>query len=810
MGFEPASFPAPEIFYDLSRTVGVSEEAKNTLVKLGELSEKLVAHLSQHSFDNHEIIGEICTIASYWRSLVRDDNRAIGSDINRLKLFYAFENILDQTKLSITQRKTAAHREKLQEMEKESWENSLIRGAQDWIQERKNQFLEYSISFIGEKNKKDISYDDVLEGIKTWQLFVKESHGEEETNIRIAHLKQQVIQPLHEVQSNSQTPISHLDEEKKEISTFFQEAKKRHEQIGKQIIDADLDPAEIFAENRDRLFSVEREGVLNLLLAYEQQVREMIDFVKNQVDETIASIVAKMQEGNDEIKRLGTLAISEIKIKGEELIQLIYEKTVEGHALLLNKKNDFIEKKLEELSPESLLKKIGNPSFVDLIEKQLKPIIFKSVKDQIITNLQTNLSTVLESEHLLRLGDVGLKAFVNVCMALHTSGDKTDVEVLSALREAERQNPIGKPSKRLMNETTSLQEYKNYQTKKIAKRIARLVIKNSQSSVESPLMNLKEGVIQKTLLWLQSKKGEETTFRTRRLSISSLFGKQEDSSRRFEFPGFRLFHRPRSESQSSSSSSSSENALENEREGRTSPPPSPQSVTWTERIDSPRSSEKKSQSEIDLYSSKTKVKLISNIMLMNPIFKKSFLQIEKTLGTILDQVALQILEEDDAYLQRMKIEREEAQKGMGVIEWIDDNTYRLFEFGKRSIIEFLGKTINLNLLLPHIQAHSEIVLYYILDKVTQEMDTILKNPEGGESVNQKERIGSQSLRESIGNFEKETQFEEALKMTMPMLQPLMFVLDSQGDPNSFFDVTEVVNDSFLPKWRSWIDGKQQL
>lgn len=259
------SFSAPGIFDSLAKSPDIASKTKEKLEELSTLSTNLFTHLDQADIDKDAVLLQICTITSNWRSLIRENSEEIGSDINRLKLFHAFENILDKVKVVIVQRqvdaRTQAEEEAHLAKQEEGWVSWVAKGVaqgvawtaattanvsigvlnkaanyvlpdsyQNWITDKKDQFIEYSMELLKGKDG-SVTFEHILEGVENWQKFVKESHTPIETDVRITSLQDQVTHQLDSPESIASEGAQLSPQQKAEMRDFLTGVGDQHSEL---------------------------------------------------------------------------------------------------------------------------------------------------------------------------------------------------------------------------------------------------------------------------------------------------------------------------------------------------------------------------------------------------------------------------------------------------------------------------------------------------------------------------------------------------------------------------------------------------
>jgi|GEM_PF-2764264 len=127
---------------------------------------------------------------------------------------------------------------------------------------------------------------------------------------------------------------------------------------------------------------------------------------------------------------------------------------------------------------------------------------------------------------------------------------------------------------------------------------------------------------------------------------------------------------------------------------------------------------------------------------------------------------------------------------------------------KGGAITFVNEQLGLNTILKKFGAQSEIVFYYMMDKITEEIDQIISSPAITEPVQEGEQEVS-LLKKAVNEFTdpKNPILSEALKNE---LKPFMDLLQQQGNPNSLRDVVTPIGHVVLPQWQAWLKGEPEV
>lgn len=300
------NFTAPKLFGSLGELPDVTPHAKETLGRLKTHSEELFKLLDEETIDNDEVLTKICTITSEWRDLIRENFKDMGSDRNRLKLFHAYQNVLDKVNVVMKEKQLIASKKAAEEAQlarqaeeaqlarqKEGWGGWIARGVintaaatatlavgvlnsaanyvlptsyQDWINSKTDQFIEYSERLLKEKGSGSVTCEHILKGIEDWQQFVEQADlTSKQTDIRIPELKRQVGQELERAEA-SLADASSINLPPKEIAAkqASVNAMRKHIAIAqaqhrKMKQEVKPDAYEIFGEAQALLFPPEVE-----------------------------------------------------------------------------------------------------------------------------------------------------------------------------------------------------------------------------------------------------------------------------------------------------------------------------------------------------------------------------------------------------------------------------------------------------------------------------------------------------------------------------------------------------------------------
>ena len=128
--------------------------------------------------------------------------------------------------------------------------------------------------------------------------------------------------------------------------------------------------------------------------------------------------------------------------------------------------------------------------------------------------------------------------------------------------------------------------------------------------------------------------------------------------------------------------------------------------------------------------------------------------------------------------------------------------------GYNTLIEKLIDYSKIPALSKNLGKHSDIVVYYMLDKITEEIENIFLHREDRPSAQEKDTTPT-SLSDQIQESMKKLQNSdnEDLKKGVETIAPLIdlatFFLRRQGDDYSIFDMTTQFKESFLKPWEDW-------
>lgn len=129
--------------------------------------------------------------------------------------------------------------------------------------------------------------------------------------------------------------------------------------------------------------------------------------------------------------------------------------------------------------------------------------------------------------------------------------------------------------------------------------------------------------------------------------------------------------------------------------------------------------------------------------------------------------------------------------------------------------DFLVKDLGLKELLDRFEADGDLLVYHMLDRITQEMDQILLERRNPGAVKAETETGAQSdLRattETIQRFVKsslnrDNPVHSALGVA---LGPVMSLVNQQGESGGLLNVVQPAMQTLLPAWRSWVKPQGQ-
>lgn len=119
-------------------------------------------------------------------------------------------------------------------------------------------------------------------------------------------------------------------------------------------------------------------------------------------------------------------------------------------------------------------------------------------------------------------------------------------------------------------------------------------------------------------------------------------------------------------------------------------------------------------------------------------------------------------------------------------------------------MELIKEKIGLNSILERFDENSDLLFYFMLDTMTEALDEVITHPNPANRANQLDAAESASpLQEAVKNFTNHatTLLPASLKM---ILQPLMAIVEEQGNAKEVLDFTSPVLENMIPKMHRFL------
>lgn len=795
-----SSLSASQIFHKLSEDASISASAREKLSHLSSSSEKLFTQLDQGTINNDKILSEVCIITGEWRSLIREGSHGMGSDINRLKLFHAFENILDKVKLAIIEKQaqTIKQGEKAKTDETGGrWfgegmvqiaetATHLARGFlnkasnfvmpksyQNWIQETRDQFIEFSLKLL-QTESEEVTFEHILEGINNWQKFVKEAHTDKETDIRVAEIKKKVEQQT--VDSFPTISVADLIEiEESEEEHAAQQSKIKHLQhkIKQDKIEVDqLTDLNYFADGRDVLFPDETASLEKGRLILEKSIDKGSDLPTALGEALQASIAYTLKE----------------QAEAELFLQFIID--------------SWVYQPVEEIQLETK----------DAIE------FVKGQADDTIKSIQQKMNEGGES--VKELGLVAIKQIndktIEVLEYIELQAIKSEVFALRASKFA------AETGKSFLKDTFI--EIKNRALTSISHKISPKTIFGDDSSFVETMNNklgplLKDekskGIVQEKIRKIE----KEYTINLQKnlLTIFTVKNLTHLGSVSLISMGNVL------QALHASKCKSPNETLRTLREIDNQHP----SGNISENLQKKHLTIKEYKQSVEKSVSNLIVRLTSAPVEDKRISGTLFKKWDKFKGGIKGKIVHMFLKHRahlisnaaDQLSEKIQASVASSKKSEVKTQSIKEEDEDIVNLTKVFLIDMLKSPFevdelskSLNSLLEAVSQDSDIVFYYMLDKIAQEIKMQLDGaPSNNSQANKSDEDlevheSVKTLKDVIHSFSNPSETPNpAHQAAILPLQPLIKLLEEQGESDSIRDVTTPIVQSLFPSWREWLE-----
>lgn len=479
----------------------------------------------------------------------------------------------------------------------------------------------------------------------------------------------------------------------------------------------------------------------------------------------------------------------------------LMEFTVEKYQSIFEKKNEMIGNKLNSFTPNTLF---PGSSFTDFVISLIARRVSQDLLPEgPIENLSNNIPDILRLESIKRISMAGFKAFVNVVAALEGFDKQPFIEFLQTLKKAEELNPgsIAPPKKankkKKENPITDLEKYKQIISRRIADRLFLFCLdlrpsenhdlefgeEKSEDSAGSPV-----SPIGKMKNWFDAS-GKKMKEVGESMKKNLIFGRksaqEEDSDSEIdsEIPPSEL-----SKDDEINESNDSRNLEISDSKFRPK-------IALTDRQKTKKSAFKKVakgfiNEKLDEVAEKltTKCQEVSGNIVHDRQKREAkpshqYVQLnEKVLGFTFP------------FFQTI------MNLNIGLVNFLDfakdESINQAIEYSK--ILELVDKVGN----------HSDVVLYYIMDQVTQEMRNILVYHDPQDSAEKNGKHPFSASKQMRNSFEKLLKGENidlnnGAKALVPLVTLSSILINEQENESSLLNVTENIEE-FLSSWENWI------
>lgn len=793
---------ASSIFDSLASEVrakkGEGSGAEAELRELGRLSANLFTHLEGPAIENDRVVRDICTIASSWRKLIREANSEIGSDINRLKLFHAFENVLDKVKVVMSKKQLEARQQEQEARmakQNEGWLGWAARGVVGGAAAVASASARVFLGGADQTTHPQVTPEDVLEGIEKWQKFVKEADQDvRETDIRIVHLKDKVSQEFNRffpVASPEHPPTPVEIEQEPPATPVTPSAPPK---AGQPAVQGTAPSPMLAATSSAEGVEAPMQGAaqpsglqaeeMEAAREFFQQVEARHNELQGQakiVMEEYESLFSMDLQVDPSIMERGRVALQNALAQGKDhlttLVDAVHTTTIESLAVLSDR-GAFFATTSRELLDQSL------KSVQDQSAKALKEMRKKANKA--IKRIQGKMAQ--GGEHLRERGLAAIKSIEEQVQAFQAQIKKKSKDLQDFVKQQIQSTKsemfdLLSPEEIFKKDAQSLSQLlDNYAWCKIPTWIP---------GVKREGKNLVSNLSKNLSIMLEDKN-------LQRIGVAAFDGLEN---------ALAVVHR--NKDQSSTTMLKALRDIEESKPGG--------KISEALQID-PLTPSKYKKQVMKKLANRLGNWAVSDITSKWGRFKA---QVMGAIFHIAFQICYYFLSKGEP---KEKAEPTEATANQKPQTYEGPLAERgiLFKIGKKifttiadmpfaqKIGAFITEKIGLDSILKEFSQQSDVVLFYMLDKVTSEMDEVLEHPGGasqptstGQRASTEEAQEVSSLKRAVKNFTDPQHSILAEALTIP-LKPLTSFIDQQGDASSLMDMTTPIVTSLLPKWRAWL------
>lgn len=509
--------------------VSLEEETKRHLGILNETSEELMEGTATGSLSKQEIEEKIATLESRWKILINEGNRdessgvhALGSEYNRVRLLYAYQNVLATIKVNVLNLALAEKEHDIDEMKGRTCLQTAYATAQTALS-----------SLTGRKsNSSDVSYRDILNNITTHQDYISRdqeamhSNGNVvltestdashlHTGINIPSLKKTVAEESLSPQESAkrtaferynQEQLKNLDEEAKKIELLLDEA------ITPSVVSKCQDAMQSAVKAGSDAMEVVAVGVTNMALNALDVAGSMVASVAEMGAESLS--VAAFAAGEAAVT-VGSAGAESMNLAANA-VALVVEDVVEaGHKKAIEVKDAVVKEKAMALDPSKLT---GTTSLSEILDKYVwywtteealvqtgitgakkiakiaNKYVGKDFQTRVNAGIATNVKVLLEEENVKQLAGIAIRNVGQTLQSITEAGPHaTNDEVMQHLKVLD-QKPPSTPSKALL-EAKTFEEYKTKAEASIIKTLSEKVVVADPKVVVDTLSSISDRIV---------------------------------------------------------------------------------------------------------------------------------------------------------------------------------------------------------------------------------------------------------------------------------------------------------------------------
>jgi len=507
MNTTPSESVSPSsVFKSFAENAEQGSDSKAKLVLLESLSTNLFKQLDKKDVDSKRVMKQVVLISKNWQELIRDPSTSFDSTNNKLKFAHAFEEILDRVQ---------------ETMMKKQGEISSDPAADKPMEEvgdsKDEEMIETAVKVSKYSNltgEAEITPQRILQEVELQRKILGQSESDSSSKANEPDPKDLVLSNYGGEEMDVPLPGAELAEKilgvGSGIYVWLSEAVTKAANSVSNSVDDYIRPTIVKKKNElltSSLSSYSPQGLFQ-----EKAFAQRVADAKKTTEQDVTHKTQALEHAEKESDKAQLLA-------GGASGEANAAKTVEAAKKAIIKKTE-ARKELEDAKKFKLSvdtwaannefdsKSTKTFSFKEVLNYYLWGLLHykgndellgkldinftAGLDDKVTADLQTNLSTVLETQNVQRLGATALKGLRNLCEAIHepdgtkaiSKEQKTEegMRILAKLRECDKKHPTRKASKALQTDPLTVDNYKKAVEKNLANRIARLGVPRSDPS----------------------------------------------------------------------------------------------------------------------------------------------------------------------------------------------------------------------------------------------------------------------------------------------------------------------------------------